>query len=111
MIPRWHIQAKFRKTSDMPCLPSARVRFEWIVGGNVRGEPIVCTPADAFRCVMGTDVDTLIVAKVCHSREVGNPETFVKAPWAYILARQLKGTLYVGGTSPTVSLLSTRELE
>jgi len=28
---------------------------------NVRGEPIVCTPADAFRCFMGTDIDVLVV--------------------------------------------------
>ena len=28
---------------------------------NVRGEPIVCTPADAFRCFMGTDLDCLAV--------------------------------------------------
>ena len=28
---------------------------------NVRGEPIVCTPADAFRCFMGTDVDCLAI--------------------------------------------------
>ena len=27
---------------------------------NVRGEPIVCSPADAFNCFMGTDLDTLI---------------------------------------------------
>jgi carbamoyltransferase len=26
---------------------------------NVRGEPIVCTPEDAFRCFMGTDIDVL----------------------------------------------------
>ena len=26
---------------------------------NVRGEPIVCTPKDAFRCFMGTDLDVL----------------------------------------------------
>ena len=26
---------------------------------NVRGEPIVCTPEDAFRCFMGTDIDLL----------------------------------------------------
>ena len=26
---------------------------------NVRGEPIVCTPEDAFRCFMGTDIDWL----------------------------------------------------
>ena len=28
---------------------------------NVRGEPIVCTPEDAFRCFMGTELDVLIV--------------------------------------------------
>ena len=28
---------------------------------NVRGEPIVCTPADAFRCFMGSDIDVLTV--------------------------------------------------
>ena len=28
---------------------------------NVRGEPIVCTPEDAFRCFMGTDIEVLAV--------------------------------------------------
>ncbi len=28
---------------------------------NVRGEPIVCSPEDAFRCFMGTDLDMLII--------------------------------------------------
>lgn len=28
---------------------------------NVRGEPIVCTPEDAFRCFMGTEMETLAV--------------------------------------------------
>jgi len=28
---------------------------------NVRGEPIVCTPKDAFRCFMGTDIDILVI--------------------------------------------------
>jgi carbamoyltransferase len=27
---------------------------------NVRGEPIVCTPADAYRCFMSTDMDVLV---------------------------------------------------
>ncbi len=27
---------------------------------NVRGEPIVCTPEDAFRCFMGTELDVLV---------------------------------------------------
>jgi carbamoyltransferase len=28
---------------------------------NVRGEPIVCTPADAYRCFMRTEIDLLVV--------------------------------------------------
>jgi len=28
---------------------------------NVRGEPIVCTPADAYLCFMRTDMDYLIM--------------------------------------------------
>ncbi len=36
---------------------------------NVRGEPIVCTPADAFRCFMGTDLDCLAIGN-CFLRKV-----------------------------------------
>jgi carbamoyltransferase len=28
---------------------------------NVRGEPIVCTPEDAYRCFLGTDMDVLVI--------------------------------------------------
>jgi carbamoyltransferase len=28
---------------------------------NVRGEPIVCTPADAWRCFMATEMDALVL--------------------------------------------------
>ena len=28
---------------------------------NVRGEPIVCTPAEAYHCFMGTDMDVLVL--------------------------------------------------
>ncbi|MCP4190291.1 MAG: carbamoyltransferase [Planctomycetaceae bacterium] len=30
---------------------------------NVRGEPIVCTPADALRCFQATDMDVLVLGK------------------------------------------------
>ena len=30
---------------------------------NVRGEPIVCTPQDAYRCFMGTNMDCLVLEK------------------------------------------------
>ena len=30
---------------------------------NIRGEPIVCTPYDAYKCMMGTGIDYLIIGK------------------------------------------------
>jgi carbamoyltransferase len=28
---------------------------------NIRGEPIVCTPQDAYRCFIGTEMDVLVL--------------------------------------------------
>jgi len=28
---------------------------------NVRGEPIVCSPTDAFKCFMGNELDVLVI--------------------------------------------------
>jgi carbamoyltransferase len=36
---------------------------------NVRGEPIVCTPEDAFRCFMGTDIEWLVVGNAVLRKE------------------------------------------
>jgi carbamoyltransferase len=30
---------------------------------NVRGEPIVCTPEDAYRCFLATDMDVLVMGR------------------------------------------------
>lgn len=30
---------------------------------NVRGEPIVCTPEDAYRCFMATNMDALVLER------------------------------------------------
>ncbi len=40
---------------------------------NIRGEPIVCTPEDAFRCFMGTDLDVLAVGGAFLAKEQQNP--------------------------------------
>jgi carbamoyltransferase len=38
---------------------------------NVRGEPIVCTPQDAYRCFLGTDMDVLVLEDfVLHKKEM-----------------------------------------
>jgi len=36
---------------------------------NVRGEPIVATPADAFRCFMGTEIETLVLGNCLLQKE------------------------------------------
>ena len=37
---------------------------------NVRSEPIVCTPEDAFRCFMGTELDLLVVGdSILHKQD------------------------------------------
>jgi carbamoyltransferase len=36
---------------------------------NVRGEPIVCTPEDAYRCFLGTEMDALVLEDVILLKE------------------------------------------
>ena len=52
--PRYHALLKaFRKKTG--CSVLVNTSF------NVRGEPIVCTPEDAFHCFMGTEMDALAI--------------------------------------------------
>ena len=44
---------------------------------NVRGEPIVCTPEDAFRCFMGTEIEVLVVGD-CFLRKEDQDLTLAK---------------------------------
>lgn len=51
--PRYHaLLSAFKARTGCPILVNTSF--------NVRGEPIVCTPEDAFRCFMGTDIDVLV---------------------------------------------------
>ena len=40
---------------------------------NVRGEPIVNTPIDAFNCFMGTELDYLVIGKCILDKSKQNP--------------------------------------
>ena len=40
---------------------------------NVRGEPIVCTPTDAFRCFMGTEIELLVCGRAILWKEEQDP--------------------------------------
>lgn len=52
--PRYYaLITKFKEKTGCPVLINTSF--------NVRGEPIVCTPSDAFRCFMGTEMDTLVI--------------------------------------------------
>jgi carbamoyltransferase len=52
--PRFHMLiSAFAKRTSCPVLVNTSF--------NVRGEPIVCTPDDAFRCFMGTRIDSLAI--------------------------------------------------
>jgi carbamoyltransferase len=54
---------------------------------NVRGEPIVCSPEDAFRCFAKTDMDYLVLGNYLLSkRGLDLPErAAVKAPASFEL--------------------------
>jgi carbamoyltransferase len=52
--PRYHaLLSAFRAATGCPVLVNTSF--------NVRGEPIVCSPEDAFRCFMGTEIEALAV--------------------------------------------------
>jgi carbamoyltransferase len=52
--PRYHaLITRFKELTGCPVLVNTSF--------NVRGEPIVCTPEDAFRCFMGSEIDLLVV--------------------------------------------------
>ena len=52
---------------------------------NVRGEPIVCTPADAFRCFMGTDIEVLAVGNCLLLKEDQRPDLKLNYKEAFVL--------------------------
>ncbi|NIR51217.1 carbamoyltransferase [candidate division KSB1 bacterium] len=47
---------------------------------NVRGEPIVCTPMDAYKCFMRTNMDFLIMGKFLLDKEL-QPEFHDEVDW------------------------------
>lgn len=52
--PRYYSLIKrFKELSGCPVIVNTSF--------NVRGEPIICTPEDAFKCFMGTELDVLVV--------------------------------------------------
>ncbi len=47
---------------------------------NVRGEPIVCTPSDAYRCFMRTEMDYLVLEN-CVLKKKDQPPFSEKLDW------------------------------
>ena len=64
--PRYHaLLSAFKARTGCPVLVNTSF--------NVRGEPIVCTPEDAFRCFMGTGIEVLAVGNCLLKKEAQDP--------------------------------------
>jgi len=64
--PRYHkLIEQFEKETD--CAVIINTSF------NVRGEPIVCTPEDAYKCFMRTNIDYLVLGNFLLSKEDQKP--------------------------------------
>jgi len=65
--PRYHkLIETFYESTGCPILVNTSF--------NVRGEPIVCDPGDAFRCFMGCELDVLVIEDCILFKEDQNPE-------------------------------------
>jgi carbamoyltransferase len=63
--PKFHaLISKFKDLTGCPVLVNTSF--------NVRGEPIVCSPEDAFNCLMGTDIEFLVVGNCVMRKEKQN---------------------------------------
>jgi carbamoyltransferase len=59
--PRYHaLLSAFKARTGCPVLVNTSF--------NVRGEPIVCTPEEAFHCFMGTEIEVLVAGN-CYLRK------------------------------------------
>ena len=47
---------------------------------NLRGEPIVCTPEDSYRCFMRTEMDFLVIGNYIFDKKL-QPAWFEKDNW------------------------------
>jgi carbamoyltransferase len=65
----WDIIEAFRKRTGCPVIVNTSF--------NVRGEPIVCTPEDSYRCFMRTEMDYLVLENFVLSK--GSHEKAQKA--------------------------------
>ncbi len=64
--PRYHaLLSAFKARTGCPVVVNTSF--------NVRGEPIVCTPEDAFRCFMGTEIEMLVVGNCVLDKEAQDP--------------------------------------
>jgi carbamoyltransferase len=69
--PRFHrLLSEFEKSTGCPVLVNTSF--------NVRGEPPVCTPEDAFRCFMRTEMDYLVLGNFLLSKAEQDPAKIVK---------------------------------
>ena len=57
--------SKFKEKTSCPVIVNTSF--------NVRGEPIVCTPIDAYNCFMGTELDFLVIGNCILDKSLQDP--------------------------------------
>jgi carbamoyltransferase len=65
----YRLVKKFNESTQSPVLVNTSF--------NIRGEPIVCTPQDAYRCFVSTDMDLLVLENFVLFKEEQPEETLV----------------------------------
>ena len=64
--PYYDLIAKFKEKTGCPVIVNTSF--------NVRGEPIVNSPTDAFNCFMGTELDYLVIGNCILEKDKQNPK-------------------------------------
>jgi carbamoyltransferase len=68
----WQLIQTFHKRHGCPVVVNTSF--------NVRGEPIVCTPEDAYRCFMRTEMDYLVIENLLFDKKE-QPKFYDKTNW------------------------------
>ena len=86
--PRYYkLLMEFKKLTGCPVLVNTSF--------NVRGEPIVCSPEDAFKCFMGTELDVLVIGDYVLVKEeqddhlIENYKDKYELDWHFVINKEL----------------------
>ena len=109
----WETIRLFREETGVPLVINTSF--------NVRGEPIVCTPEDAWNCFAGTEMDALVIGPYLLRKEAQKAAVIEDVQQAYVAAATIVAALLryleegpgstAFGAGQDRALAATRELQ